>query len=172
MNSIPWRVQLGIVAAGYAAVLLLSAVLLYSRHLQYVHNAADAAAAGGMWAGGDLILAVFIGCLFCIPTFLLVLVVRQSEVESMRYGQVMLGLSFTMPIFLLVLRVTGQGNSFLGWFSFYRVMSSPLVIIGLVVSVLLARFPRARRLILYALVVEAGTLMVSVAIFFLTTLRH
>jgi len=172
MNSIPWRVQLGIVAAGYVAVLLLTAVLLYSRHLQYIHNAADAAAAGGMWAGGDLILAVFIGCLFCIPTFLLVLVIRQSEVASMRYAQTMLGLSFTMPISLLLLRVTGQGNSFWGWFSFYRVLGSPLIIIGLIVSVLLARFLRARRLILYGLAIEAGALVISVAVFFLTASRH
>jgi len=172
MNSIPWRVQLSIVAAGYVAVLLLTAVLLYSRHLQYVHNAADAVAAGGMWAGGDLILAVFIGCLFCIPTFLLVLVIRQSEAASMRYAQVILGLSFTMPVSLLVLWATAQGNSFLGWFSFYRVLGSPLFIIGLVFSVLLARFPRARRLILYALVAETGTLMTSVVIFFLTASRH
>jgi hypothetical protein len=152
MDSIPWRVQLGIVGAGYAAVSLLTALLLFSRHMQYVKNSADAAAAGGMWAGGDLILAIFIGCLFCVPTFLLVLVIRKS---------------------LLLLWATGQGNSFFGWFSFYRVLASPLFIIGFVVSWLLGRFARAKRLLLYALGIEAGALVIGIAIFFaLIATRH
>ena|SRR5258708_22235159 len=58
MKPIPWRVQLGVVAAGYMAVVLVAAALLFMRHMQYVNNPADAVASGGMWAGGDLILGL------------------------------------------------------------------------------------------------------------------
>src|SRR5215467_9377700 len=98
MNSIPWRVKLGIVSAGYGAVLLLAALLVYDRHMLYVNHAADAAAAGGMYAGGDLILALFIICLFFVPTFLLILIIRQSEAASIKYAKVLLGFSLTLPV--------------------------------------------------------------------------
>src|SRR5690349_1662469 len=147
MNSIPWRAQLGIVAAGYVAVLLFSAALIYQRHMLYVNHAADAAAAGGMYAGGDLILALFIGCLFFVPTFLLMIVIRKSESASIKYAQVLLALSLTMPFcFVGFLPAVNQGNSLLGDFCIYRSWSSPLVIVGLVISWLFSRFPRAKRL--------------------------
>lgn len=166
MNSIPWRVQFGIVAAGYVAVLLLAALLVYDRHMQYVNHPADVMAAGGMYAGGDLILALFIGCLFFIPTFLLILVIRKSETAYTKYAQVLLGLCFTVPVCLLgLLAVANQENSLLGEFCFYRLLASPLVIVGLVLSWLFARFSRARQLILYALGIEAGTLVIGLVVF-------
>jgi len=90
MQPIPRRVQLGVVAAGYIAVLLVSAVLVYARHMLYVNHPADVAAAGGMYAAGDWMLELFIGGLFLIPTFLRVLVIRKSETASTRYSQVLL----------------------------------------------------------------------------------
>ena len=171
MNSIPWRVQLGVVAAGYVAVLLMSAALIFQRHLVYLHNAADAAAAGGMYAGGDLILAVFIGCMFCVPTFLLIFVIRKSESASILYAQVLLGISLMMPICLgaILVPAVNQGSGFFGMFCLYRLLASPLIIFGLVTSWLLSRFPRAKRLILYALAIEAGTLIAGVVIFLVLT---
>jgi hypothetical protein len=69
MPSIPWRLQLVIVAAAYAAGAFVAAILLYSRHMQYLDNPAEATAASGMYAGGDLLLELFIGGMFFIPTF-------------------------------------------------------------------------------------------------------
>ncbi len=90
MKPIPWRGQLGLVAVGYAAVLLVAAVLIYARYMQYVNHPADAArymqyvnhpadaiSSSGMYAFGDLVLELFIAGLFLIPTFLLVLVIRK-----------------------------------------------------------------------------------------------
>jgi hypothetical protein len=45
MKSIPVRAQLGLVAAFYAKVLATAALLVYGRHLQYVHHPEDVVAA-------------------------------------------------------------------------------------------------------------------------------
>ena len=170
MKPIPWRVQLGAVAVGYVAVLLVAAVLVYVRHMQYVNHPADVMASGGMYAAGDLMLEFFIGGLFLIPTFLLVLVIRKSETPYTRYSQTLLGLSLTAPICLGVLLIpaVSQGNSFLGWFCMDRLFASPFVVVGLAVSRFLARFSRAKRLASYALLLEVGTVALLVALIMLS----
>jgi hypothetical protein len=50
-----------------------------------------------MWAGGDMILGVFIFCLFLVPTFLLGLVLRKSEPLYTGYAKVLIALSLTAP---------------------------------------------------------------------------
>ena len=174
MKPIPWRAQLGVVVACYAMVLLVAAVLLYARHMQYVTHPEDAMSYGGMYAFGDLILGLFIGGLFLIPTILLVLVIRKSETAYTRYSQTLLGLSLTAPISLGVLLIpaVGQGNSFLGWFCMGRLFATPIVIAGLAVSRLLARFDRAKRLTSYALLVELGTIALLVALFLFSGGAH
>ena len=54
------RVQLRLVAASYAVVAVVSALLVSRRYLQYVRNPQDVAAAGGM-------LQVAIFCLNSLP---------------------------------------------------------------------------------------------------------
>ena len=139
MQPIPWRVQLGAVAAGYAMVFLVAAVLLYARHIQYVTHPADAVSSGGMYAFGDLMLGLFIGGLFLIPTFLLVLVIRKSETAYTKYSQTLLGLSLTGPICLGVFPhprrepgglVPGRvlyGSSVRFADSYYRVGGQPVI---------------------------------------------
>jgi hypothetical protein len=170
MKAIPWRTPLGAVTAGYAIVASVAAVLLLARHIQYVTHPADANTYGAMFAFGDLLLGLFIGGLFLIPTLFLVLVIRKSESAYTRYSQILLGLSLTSPICMGIslIPAVSQGNSFLGWFCMDRLFASPIVIAALAVSRLLARFDRAKRLILYALLVELGTiaLMVTLFVFF------
>ena len=108
-----------------------------------------------MYAAGDLILALFIAGMFFVPTFLLILVIRKSEAVYARYAQVLLGGSLTAPV-CFALMSTALTVLF-GWLAMYRLLSSPPLIILLVPSWLLARFPRAKRLILYALLLEAGS---------------
>ena len=157
MKPIPRRVQPGVVAAAYGATLLVAAVLVYARHMQYVNHPADAMASGGMYAFGDC--GLFIGGLFLIPTFLLMLLIRNSEKAYTRYSKILLGLSLTAPICVGVFLIpaVNQGNSLLGWFCVDRLLASPIVIVGLAVSRLLARFGRAKRLTSYALLIEVGT---------------
>jgi hypothetical protein len=167
MKPIPWRTPLGAVAAGYVIVVLIAAALLLARHVQYVTHPADANTYGAMFAFGDLLLGLFIGGLFLIPTFSLVLVIRKSETAYTRYSHTLLGLSLTAPISLgiLLIPAVSQGNSFLGWFCMGRLFAMPIVIVALAISRLLARFDRAKRLTLYALLVELGTIALMIALF-------
>ena len=157
------RTKLGVVVACYAAVVLLSAGLLFMRHIQEARNAAEVSAASGMWAGGDLILDLFIIALFALPTFLLMLVLRKSEEGYTIYAKALLVLSLTAPVCALgsITSLTHWGDGFL-WPVFYRFLTSPMIIVGLMLSWFFAPFRRARRLILYALGIEGGTFIVVV----------
>jgi hypothetical protein len=173
MKSIPLRAQLGLVAAGYAVVLATAALLVYVRHLQYVNHPEDVAAAGGMYAAGDWMLEIFIGCMLLVP-FVLVLVIRKSEHLYAGYSRILLGLSLTAPICLGVLSIpaVNQGTMVLGWICMDRLLVSPIVIVGLVVSRLLARFDQAKRLTLYALLIEVLTLTLTAAVFLFAARAH
>jgi hypothetical protein len=167
MKPIPLRVQLGLVAAGYGVVLATAAMLVLARHMLYVNHPQEAAAAGGMYAAGDLMLEIFIGCMLLVPTFAFALVIRKSENLSIGYSKTLLGLSLTAPICLGILSIpaVNQGTMTLGWICMDRLFGSPIVLVGLVMSRLLARFDRAKRLTSYALWIEILTLVVIVAMF-------
>jgi predicted Co/Zn/Cd cation transporter (cation efflux family) len=53
-----------------------------------------------------------------------------------------------------------------------RLFGSPIVIVGLAVSRLLARFDRAKRLTLYALLIEVLTLALAAALFLFAAGSH
>ena len=174
MKPIPLRGTLGLVAAGYVLVLATSILLVYERHMQYVTHPEDVAASGGMYAGGDLMLEIFIGCTFLVPTFLLVLFIRKSENLYTGYSKVLLGLSLTAPICLGVLSIpaVNQSATVLGEICVGRLFGSPIVLVGLAVSRLLARFDRAKRLTLYALLIEALTLVLMAALLLFSAKAH
>jgi hypothetical protein len=173
MKPIPRRLQLNVVVVGYIAVLVVAAVLLYQRHMFYVNHTDEVMASGGMYAAGDWMLELFIGGLFLIPTFLLVMVMRNSEAAYTRYSQTLLGISLTAPVCvgLFLIPAVSQGNSFLGWFCADRLFASPIVILGLGGSRLLARFGRAKRLTSYALLIEVGTIVLIVVLLLIPSHR-
>ena len=127
-----------------------------------------------MYAGGDLILEMLIACMLLVVTFFLVLVIRNYEALYIRYSLILLGLSLTAPLSLGLLRIpaVSQGTMLLGWISLDRLFASPLVLVGLVFSRLLARFDRAKRLTLYALLVEILTLVFIAAWFLFLARAH
>jgi hypothetical protein len=106
-----------------------------------VNHPADVIASSGRYAAGDWMLELF-GGLFLIPTFVLLLLIRNSEQAYTRYSQILLGLSLTAPICvgLFLIPAVSQGNSFLGWFCRDRLLAVPIIVVGLAVSRLLARF--------------------------------
>jgi hypothetical protein len=167
VKSISWRVQLGLIALGYGAVLVVAATLLYGRHLQELKYPAEAS--GGMWAAGDAFLQIFIACLFMVPTVFLVWVIARFEAFYTAYSQLLLGLSISAPVCISALFL---GEHYLAQsviiLCFYRLMSSPLILLGIGVSRLVARFDRAKRLASYALLIEGLTLGIVfvVALFF------
>ena len=75
-----------LVAGGYAAALAIAVLLIVLRYVQYATHPQDVADYGGMYAGGDLALEVFICGMFLVVTFFLMLVIPESErpTRSMR----------------------------------------------------------------------------------------
>lgn len=161
MEASVLRTRLYWVGGGYAAVAALSAALIVARYLQYVTHPADAAQYGGMWAGGDLMLELFITGLLLVVTFFLVLVIRKEERAYTVYSKVLLGLSLTAPLSvgLISIPAVSQGTGWLGYACMFRLFASPMVIVGLGGSRLLARFSRAKRLLSYSLIIEGLTLV-------------
>lgn len=168
MKALSQRAQLGLVWAGYAAVVAASGLLVGWRFLQYRLHPEDANQYSGMWAGGDMILGVFIFCLFMVPTFFLVLVIRESEPLYTRYAKVLLGVGLSAPVSLgaIAIPAVSNSNSPLGWVFFWRILGSPLIFFALVGSRFMARFPRAKRLCSYAALIEGLTLAGMVVFLF------
>jgi hypothetical protein len=163
VKSISLRVQLGLVASGYAAVLVFAAILLYGRHLQELRYPAEAS--GGMWAAGDAMLYIFIACTFMIPTAFLVWVIARFEAFYKAYSQILLGLSLSAPVCLSVITF-GEGSvaQSVSGYCLFRLLWSPFILFGIGVSRLVARFDQAKKLVSYALLVEGLTLATAVAL--------
>ena len=174
VNPIPWRTQLTLVAAGYAAVVAVSAFLIFDRIRQYATHAADVAASGGMWAGGDLILEIFICFLLLVPTIALMLVIAKSESASTTFAKVLLGFSLTAPLSVASMFIPALNKSFtvFGAACDFRLFAMPMVVIFLIFSRWWARFARVRRLISYALLIEVLTCAFMVAMLFLPFKGH
>lgn len=117
--------------------------------------------------GGDMILGVFIFCLFLVPTFFLVLVIRKSEPLYTRYAKVPVGVGLSAPVSLGLIAIpeVNQWQSLIAVVFMWRILGSPLVFLALVGSRLLARFPRAKQLCSYAVLIEGLTLVAMVFLF-------
>jgi len=167
MESSPSHLQLRLVAASYAVVGVVSALLIFERYLQYVLHPQDVAAASGMYAGGDLMLEIFICLLFLGPTMALVFVIRKSETRYTTYAKVLLGLSLTAPMSVVFVLIPVLNQWYWGDVCIFRLFAIPIVIAILIVSLWLTRFARARRLIFYALLIEGLTFVVIISSLFL-----
>jgi hypothetical protein len=156
--------QLWLIAGGYAAIVAVAAILVLGR---YLHEAAlpAGAAAGGMYAAGDGMLAIFIACLFLIPTFFLLRVMARFEAGFTTYSQLLLIFSLTAPICLaLIYFDPNRMPQMLGFVSLCRLVLSPLILLGIIASRLVARFPAAKKLASCAMLVEGLTLAVAVGL--------
>ena len=173
MEPSPSQLQLRFVAASYAVVVGVSGLLICERYLQYVRNSQDVVASSGMYAGGDLLLEIFICFLFLVPTTALVLVIRKSESWYTGYAKVLLGLSLTAPISVGLLIIPVLNQWYWGDACIFRLFAIPIVVVVLIFSRWLTRFARARRLISYALVIEGLTFVAVIASLFLfSNSRH
>jgi len=160
-----WRTQLRFAGLGYASVFAIAAVIILGRYLQEHFHHAEMAGAGGMSAFGDLLLGIFILCLFMIPTVFLVWVMAKHESIYTTYSQLLVGLSLSAPV-CLSLFVFGKNHvaESVSIVCLCRLVASPFVLVGIVVSRLMARFDRAKKLTMYALIIEGLTLVVAVAL--------
>ncbi len=163
MEPSPSRMQLQLVAASYGVVVVVSALLIFARYLQYVRNPQDVAAAGGMYAGGDLLLELFLCFLFFVPTVALAYVIRKSELFYTAYAKVLLGVSLTAPLSVGLLVIPVLNQWYWGDVCIFRLFAIPIVVVVLIFSRWLTPFVRARQLISYAVLVEALTFAVIIA---------
>jgi hypothetical protein len=168
MEPSPSRLPLRLVAASYALVVVVSSLLIYRRYLQYVRNPQDVAASSGMYAGGDLLLEIFICFLLLVPTVALVFVIRKSESAYTTYARVLLDLSLTAPISVGLLIIPVLNQWYWGDACIFRLFAMPIAVVVLIFSRWLTRFARARRLISYALLIEGLTFVAIIASLFLS----
>jgi len=167
MEQSPSQLQLRLVAASYAMVGAVSALLIFNRYLPYVRNPQDVAAAGGMYAGGDLLLELIICVLLLVPTSALVFVIRKSESYYTAYAKVLLGVSLTAPLSVIALVIPVLNQWYRGDAIIFRLFAIPIVLVVLIGSRWLTRFTRARQLISYALLIEGLTLVLIFGSLFL-----
>lgn len=174
MRGIPWRVQIGIVAACYAVVLALAATLVIERYLQYVRHPDDVTASSGMYAFGDLMLEMFVAGALLVPTILLVLVIAKSEAGYATYSKVLFALSLSAPLSfgLLLIPLVSSGPGLLGFICLYRMEASPFALAAMGFSRMMARFPQSKRLTSFALLTEAFTLVATIATFAASVVSH
>ena len=116
MDQIVPRTRLFCVAGAYAAVVALSAALIFERYVAYMRHPDDAAAYSGMWAGGDLVLEVFIAGILLVVSFFLVIAIFKYEAAYTFYSKILVTLSLTAPasVGLMAISAVGQSNSVLG----------------------------------------------------------
>jgi hypothetical protein len=169
MELSPSRLQLRLVAASYAVVAVVSAFLIFVRYLQYVRNPQDVAAAGGMYAGGDLMLEVIIGFLFLLPTIALVFVIRKSESAFTYYAKVLLGLSLTAPISVGLLFIPRPQSVVLGRCDCLSTVCDPHGDRRLHLQPVAGSLSSRSRLISYALLIEGLTFIAIIAGLFLSS---
>jgi hypothetical protein len=164
------RTQYGFVAVGYAAVFVFAAASLYQRHLLELQD--PVAFSGGMAAAGDSMLYLFIGFLFLIPTVFLIRIIAKIEETYTAFSKFLFGLSLSAPVCMTVVLLGDHVPQSLGWICGWRMLESPIILMGMGISRFAARFDRAKRFISYALLVEGLTLVLPIAVFIAAAFMH
>jgi hypothetical protein len=164
------RTQFGLVGAGYAVVFVIAAAWLYQRHLVELQD--PVAFSGGMAAAGDTMLYLIIGFLFLIPTAFLIRIIAETEKVYTAFSKFLFGLSLSAPVCMTVVLLGDHAPQSLGWICGWRMLESPIVLMGMGISRFAARFDRAKRFISYALVVEGLALVLPIAAFIVFAFIH
>jgi hypothetical protein len=168
MYAIPWRFKIGVVVAGYAGVVAVSAFLVGMRYLAEQRD--PDTFSGGMAAGGDWFLELFLVGLLLIPTFVLALVLRDSEADYTKLAKVLFGFGLSAPVSMALMAIPAVGQSknliasTIGYICLYRVFAFPMTLFGFIGCALLAKFKRARRLVWYSLLVEIGSFAIMLSL--------
>jgi hypothetical protein len=154
-----------LVGAGYAVILAFAGEEFYTQYLYEISHREEVIASSGMYAGGDMILEIFVALLLMIPTFFLIWIVAKFEAPYTIYSKLLLVVGFTAPVCLAVLYFGSQSwPANLGVFCFLRLFWSPFILAIILMSRVRARFDRAKRLTSYALLLEGATLCTSIAL--------
>lgn len=104
-----------------------------------------------------------------VVSFFLMIAIFKYEAAYTTYSKILVALSLTAPasVGLMAIPAVGQSNSLLGYACLYRVLASPLVLLGLGMSRPFARFTKPKQMTNYALLIEALTLAFMILLLFL-----
>lgn len=165
MQAVSKRPQLWLIGIAYAAIIGFAAVSFHARYVWYEAHPGESMASSGMYAAGDTLLAAFVTILLLVPTIFLLRLVSREEANARISAKLMLALGLSAPLSLFLFRLGAETVPellFAG--TFFRLAWSPFVLILIIAGRVLARFPQPRRLLNYALLAEAGTLALSLAL--------
>jgi hypothetical protein len=168
VQAISRRLQLELIGAGYAAVLLYAVYAFFQRYLYTLREPIESS--GGMAAFGDELLTLFVFLLFLVPTFFLLRLLANSDRVSQSdrfysvYAKVLLAVSLTDPLSVGLLALFHR-SLLIQNLCVTRLWRSPCVLVVMAMSRVLGRRSQGKRLITWALLIEAGTLIVSFAVF-------
>lgn len=162
MQAISRRLQLELIGAAYALVFLFAAAEYFQRYLYTLREPIDSA--GGMAAFGDEMLTIFVFLLFLAPTFFLLRLMAGNEGVFSAYSKILLAVSITDPICVGLLAVFHRSilaQNVCG----ERLWRSPMVLTVMIMSRVTGRRSPSKRLITWASLIEAGTLVACVVVF-------
>ncbi len=169
MQAITRRLQFELIAAGYAAVFLYTAYEFFQRYLYTLREPIESS--GGMAAFGDEMLTLFCFLLFLVPTFFLLRIMAQSERVYAAYAKALLVVSVTAPVAVALL-TTFHRSMAVENLCMTRLWRSPCIFVVLAMSRVLGRRSPKKRLITWALMIEGGTLVLSIAVFMMLARIH
>jgi len=175
VNTISRRLQLELIGAGYASVLLYGTYEFWQRHLYELREPIDSA--GGMAAFGDEMLTLFVFALFLVPTFFLLRLMANADRMAQAdrfydvYARLLLAVSFTAPLAVALLALFHRSMTIQN-LCVTRLWRSPCVLAVMAMSRVLGRRSRSKRLLTWSLLIEAGTLVASFAVLALLARAH
>jgi hypothetical protein len=110
-------------------------------------------------------LHFFHACFLMIPTASLIWVMSKFERIYAAFSKSLVWLSLTAPVLLALFLVIPPRDMIADPF-IMRLLASPFVLLGIASSRLMARSGQAKRLTVWALVIEGVTLVMAVALLF------
>lgn len=167
------RTRLRRVACAYAAVLAFSAALIFERCLAYVRHPDDVAASGVCGLAETCSWKSSLAACFWKLRF------PRAGDRQCRGGlhdllqnpdcaqRDISGVDWFHGNSCI-----GQSDSILGYVCLFRALGSPMVLLGLAMSRLFARFPKPTRMTNYALLIEGATLFFMALMLFLPIHFH
>jgi hypothetical protein len=161
--------KLMLVGAGYAVILAFAGAEFYERYLYEISHREEVIAESGMFAGGDMILAIFVVLLLMIPSLFLIRIGAKFEAPYTTYSKLLLFVGLSAPACLALLYFGSQRlPATFAVFCFERLFWSPFILAIIAMSRLVARFDRAKQFTSYALLLEAATLCTSIGLIWLS----
>jgi hypothetical protein len=166
MKAISSRTQWWLIGATYAFVLLFGGSMAVQRYIYEYRHPNEVTASSGMWAFGDMMMWVMIFFMALVPTVFMLRLVAKSEGLYTSYSKIVLAFAITAPLCIGLVSLFSKENV-IADACLWRLIWSPLILITIAVSRIVAKFKLSKRLLSYALLTEGLTLTITITLFFM-----